>query len=613
MIEYYAGVDIGNSTTEIALGAIEDDVICDCVSSITETTGLKGTSKNIKGIIKCLEDASNKMGISPKNISKILLNEATPVIGAFAMETIAETVITESTLIGHNPDTPGGLGLGIGETINFNDLLSMKKEKPYIIIVPRTFDFTEVAIEVNERIGNFYDIQGLVVENDDGVLISNRINKQIPIVDEVKLIDKVPLGMPCIVEVAPKGRSVEYISNPYGIATAFKLSPTETKQVVQIAKALMGSKSGVVIKTPKGDVKQRTIPAGKITLFGEDRFLIEDVSSGAEKIMKAAQKLGSIKDVEGESGTNVGGMIDNVKSTMANVTSEDKSEISIQDILAVDTLSKNEVTGSLANEYTMSNAVGISAMVKTKHMNMKDIAKCLSEEIGVEVEIGGVEGVMAVKGALTTPGTDKPIVVVDIGAGSTDSSILTSTNQKKTVHLAGAGDMVSALISSEAKVESREQAEDIKKNPLAFVESINYIRHEDGSIQVFDDPLSPELYARTVVVKNDELVPIDTKENINTLVSIRKSIKKKVIVQNVLRALRSISDTGELFEFEHVVLVGGTSLDFEICNFITDELSKYGVTSGRGNIRGREGPRNAVATGLLYSYVNNTLGVNIDE
>jgi len=32
---------------------------------------------------------------------------------------------------------------------------------------------------------------------------------------------------------------------------------------------------------------------------------------------------------------------------------------------------------------------------------------------------------------------------------------------------------------------------------------------------------------------------------------------------------------------------------------ITDALAHYGVVAGQGNIRGTEGPRNAVATGLV--------------
>lgn len=48
------------------------------------------------------------------DVSRIYLNEAAPVIGDVAMETITETIITESTMIGHNPQTPGGVGVGVG-------------------------------------------------------------------------------------------------------------------------------------------------------------------------------------------------------------------------------------------------------------------------------------------------------------------------------------------------------------------------------------------------------------------------------------------------------------------------------------------------------------------
>jgi len=44
-----------------------------------------------------------------KKVDLVCLNKAAPVIGDVAMETITETIITESTMIGHNPSTPGGL------------------------------------------------------------------------------------------------------------------------------------------------------------------------------------------------------------------------------------------------------------------------------------------------------------------------------------------------------------------------------------------------------------------------------------------------------------------------------------------------------------------------
>ncbi len=68
------------------------------------------------------------------------------------------------------------------------------------------------------------------------------------------------------VEVAAPGQVVRILSNPYGIATFFGLSPEETQAIVPIARALIGNRSAVVLKTPQGDVQSRVIPAATSTL-----------------------------------------------------------------------------------------------------------------------------------------------------------------------------------------------------------------------------------------------------------------------------------------------------------------------------------------------------------
>ncbi len=79
-----------------------------------------------------------------------LLNEATPVIGDIAMETITETIITESTMIGHNPGSPGGMGIGVGITIHITNLVSVKRGEPVIVVIPRGYDF-EIAASLIKR------------------------------------------------------------------------------------------------------------------------------------------------------------------------------------------------------------------------------------------------------------------------------------------------------------------------------------------------------------------------------------------------------------------------------------------------------------------------------
>lgn len=598
-----AGIDIGNATTEVALAESTHQGLRFLASGIVPTTGTKGTRDNISGVIGSLTQALDKAGRSQQDVSLICLNEAAPVIGDVAMETITETIITESTMIGHNPQTPGGEGLGVGTTIRLENLDALTPEEyssGWIPLVDNRVDFMDAAWQLNEALTRGINVVAVILQQDDGVLINNRLQRTLPIVDEVTLIDQVPEGVLAAVEVAATGQVISLLSNPYGIATWFTLTPEETRMIVPVARALIGNRSAVVLKTPKGDVKSRVIPAGHITVRGEKRTVQADVALGAESIMRAVAGCAPICDIRGEPGTHAGGMLERVRQVMASLSGHGAHEVFIQDLLAVDTFIPCKVQGGLADEFSMENAVGIAAMVKSDRLQMEVIARELSQRLSTRVEVGGVEANMAIAGALTTPGSDTPLAILDLGAGSTDAATINGSGQIKSVHLAGAGNMVSLLIKTELGLSDLTLAEEIKKYPLAKVESLFSIRHENGAVEFFREPLSPTVFAKVVYIKNGTLIPIDNYTSLEKIRLVRRQAKEKVFVTNCLRALRQVSPGGEIRDMAFVVLVGGSSLDFEIPQMITDALSHYGVVAGQGNIRGTEGPRNAVATGLVY-------------
>lgn len=601
-MRYIAGIDIGNSSTEVALARQDETgALTITHSALAETTGIKGTLRNVFGIQEALALVAKRAGINVSDISLIRINEATPVIGDVAMETITETIITESTMIGHNPKTPGGAGLGVGITITPEELLTRPADSSYILVVSSAFDFADIANVINASMRAGYQITGVILQRDDGVLVSNRLEKSLPIVDEVLYIDRIPLGMLAAIEVAVPGKVIEPLSNPYGIATVFNLNADETKNIVPMARALIGNRSAVVVKTPSGDVKARAIPAGNLELQAQGRTVRVDVAAGAEAIMKAVDGCGKLDNVTGEAGTNIGGMLEHVRQTMAELTNKPSSEIFIQDLLAVDTSVPVSVTGGLAGEFSLEQAVGIASMVKSDRLQMAMIAREIEQKLNIDVQIGGAEAEAAILGALTTPGTTRPLAILDLGAGSTDASIINPKGEIIATHLAGAGDMVTMIIARELGLEDRYLAEEIKKYPLAKVESLFHLRHEDGSVQFFPTPLPPAVFARVCVVKPDELVPLPGDLALEKVRAIRRSTKERVFVTNALRALRQVSPTGNIRDIPFVVLVGGSSLDFEVPQLVTDALAHYRLVAGRGNIRGSEGPRNAVATGLILS------------
>ena len=248
-------------------------------------------------------------------------------------------------------------------------------------------------------------------------------------------------------------------------------------------------------------------------------------------------------------------------------------------------------------------AVGIAAMVKTQHLPMQKIAEKLEEELHVKAVVAGVEAVMASLGAMTTPGTQLPLAILEMGGGSTDAAILEPDGSVRTTHQAGAGELVSMLIQTELGLESRAVAEQIKRYPMGKVESLFHMRLENGSMRFFEESIDPRYYGHVVLLAKNEMIRIEEDIPMEKILEVRREAKRKVFVRNAVRALAHVAPDHDLKKVPNVVLVGGSAEDFEIPEMLTEELAEYRIVCGRGNIRGTEGPRNAVATGLVMSYL----------
>ena len=597
-----AGVDIGNSTTEVCVGSVGEDGSFRFLASASRvTTGTKGTLPNVHGIRAALEDAMYSIHQPLSALDLVRLNEAAPVIGDTAMETITETIITESSMIGHNPSTPAGAGEAVGYLLFLENIWKGKPGVPYIVVASSKFSYEETAARLTQHIPEL-DIKGVILQADEAVLVENRLNIRIPIIDEVRHISRVPEGKLAAIEVALPGTSIRMLSNPYGIATLLGLNAQETRMVTPIAKSLIGKRSAVVIRTPNGNVRENILPAGEIFIHGEREEKV-NIDAGADEIMDTMRRAGEIRDIDGQQNTNVGNMFRRIRTSMTDVASSRDQDVRITDILAVDTLAPVEVSGSLAGETCMEKAVGIAAMVKTQHLPMQKIAEKLEEELHVKAVVAGVEAVMASLGAMTTPGTQLPLAILDMGGGSTDAAILEPDGSVRTTHQAGAGELVSMLIQTELGLESRAVAEQIKRYPMGKVESLFHMRLENGSMRFFEESIDPRYYGHVVLLAKNEMIRIEEDIPMEKILEVRREAKRKVFVRNAVRALADIAPDHDQKKVPNVVLVGGSAEDFEIPEMLTEELAEYRIVCGRGNIRGTEGPRNAVATGLVMSYL----------
>lgn len=599
-MSYIAGVDIGNSTTEVCVGEVTGNGNLTFLTSAScPTTGTKGTIENVYSVKNALKLAMSRIGRETSDIDLVRLNEAAPVIGDTAMETLTETVITDSSMIGHNPSTPAGAGQAVGEILLVENISRGIPGTPYILAASAEHSYEEIAAVVNQC---GLDIEGIILQADEAVLVENRIHKKVPIIDEVRRIDRLPDGVPAAIEVALPGQTVRMLSNPYGIATLLGLNAEETRTVTPIAKSLIGNRSAVVLKTPGGNIHENILPAGEIYFHG-DRNITINLDEGADKIMEAAADAGDIRDISGQPDTNVGNMLSRIRTGMSELDKSTEADIRITDILAVDTLAPVLISGALAGETCLEKAVGIAAMVKTQKLPMQEIADRLKSELDTEVKVAGVEAVMASLGALTTPGTKLPLAILDMGGGSTDAAIISDDGHVTMTHQAGAGELVSMLIQTELGLSDRHIAEQIKKYPLAKVESLFHMRMENGQMTFVDDSIDPRFFGRVVLLTESGLIRIEEEIPMEKIVQVRREAKRKVFVTNAFRALRKVAPEHNLRNISTVVLVGGSAEDFEIPEMLMEAFAEYRIVCGRGNIRGSEGPRNAVATGLVLSYV----------
>lgn len=611
-MSYIAGVDIGNSTTEVCVGEVSGNgKLTFLTSASCPTTGTKGTIDNVYSVKNALKLAMSHIGLETSDIDLIRLNEAAPVIGDTAMETLTETVITDSSMIGHNPSTPAGAGQATGEILLIENISRAVPGIPYILAASAEHNYEEVAAAVNQYSADpvlsdstdeGLDICGIILQADEAVLVENRLRRKVPIIDEVRRIDRLPDGVPAAIEVALPGQTIRMLSNPYGIATLLGLNAEETRTVTPIAKSLIGKRSAVVLKTPGGNIRENVLPAGEIYFYG-DKNITVSLDEGAEKIMSSALQAGDIHDISGQPDTNVGNMLSRIRSGMGAVDKSEDADIRITDILAVDTLAPVLVSGALAGETCLEKAVGIAAMVKTQKLPMQEIANRLHTELDTDVKVAGVEAVMASLGALTTPGTKLPLAILDMGGGSTDAAVISEDGHVTMTHQAGAGELVSMLIQTELGLSDRHIAEQIKKYPLAKVESLFHMRMENGQMTFVDESIDPRFFGRVVLLTESGLIRIEEEIAMEKIVQVRREAKKKVFVTNAFRALSKVAPGHNLRNISNVVLVGGSAEDFEIPEMLMEAFADYRIVCGRGNIRGSEGPRNAVATGLVLSYM----------
>jgi propanediol dehydratase-reactivating factor large subunit len=554
-----AGVDVGNSTTEIAVARAETGAEPQWLFVARRpTTGPKGSAACADGITDLLAQAERRIGERPH---LALLAELNPVeTGLVELGRLEELSLERTAIARPASETPSGLGVGAGRLVHLAQLVGTPPEDDVVAIVGEE-DFELAAAALGDARGRGWRIAAAIVPGDDAVLIGNRFDRSVPIADEVADAAQLPIGSLAAVEVAEAGDSVGVLSDPLRLGLLLGFGPGEARAARTAARAVAGCRAAIVVRTPVSNdgMPKSDAPVVLVSADGGERVLDERAEPPPP---------GHLVEIRGAAGDHAR-LLDLVWRRLP-APAEDPS---------------------FARRLARRRAVALALLAQGESGDLVDV---LADECSGGARVVARESEAAMLGTATTPGAGRAPFVLDLGGGTVDLH-----NSEETVSTAGGGDLVTricaGLLGSDVTL-----AERAKRHRSARVETPFTLHHEDGSRTFLGAPAPPATLARLCALEGSTLAPLPAPLAPEIWGGLRRAAKRDVLGGNLRRALEAV---GGIPRGELLLLVGGCATDREVLDLLAAEVEDHDLALARGNVLGRHGPRAAVAVGLVLAFL----------
>jgi hypothetical protein len=544
-----AGIDVGNATTEVVLGRVSPSGVEVVAAGRVPTRRLKGSPESLTGAVALVRRLERTHGVS---VDRAVVAPLRPVStrSASVPEDVPDTGRLR-WLVGPG-STTGGAGFGVGRPWRLGT--PPYDEGPLVALVTSGTGYTSIARELAELPPG--RLAAVLVEDDEGVLVANRLPFDLPVVDEVpvaRLLDAELVAA----EVSSEGRPLRTVTDPLKLVAALGLSEAERAHAATVASMLFDATHGVV-----------AVGGDATAAHGPEEAWIELDGSGRLGFLDGARALRSA----------------GVGAARCYAVPGDEAPHAVDDLWAVDLA---EVATVVQARRGAGGARPVTLAALTAAAPVSDPAAALRELLGVPVRTVHAEAVAARAGGLSTPGAGDEAVVVDLGGGTIDA-----VSGSGTVVAAGAGDQLTHSVASLTGV-GVAAAEWVKRGPAHRVEAPQVLLAEDGGRGFLDRPAPAEVIGSLVVRGPAGLLPFSRTLAPGEWRALRMRVKVDLLGGNVARALRTL-DTAP----RTVVVVGGCAGDDEVLAAVAGALPA-GTAVGRGEVAGTLGHRYAVAYGLL--------------
>ena len=568
-----AGVDVGNATTEVAVVADGRLLGTDRLP----TRGRKGSPESLRGAATLVRRLERRLGGQVDEASVAPLR---------AVDTTTMTVpqlpppTGRLRVLAAGVATPGGSGACVGTPLRLDGPVPATAPSGAVIAtVPPGLGYARAAERLRGLLRAGVPVAAVLVAGDEGVLVANRLDNQIPVIDQVDVAGASACPL-VAVEVRAPGQPLTLLTDPVALGAALGLPDGEAGDAATLSRSLLDYSNAVV-----GYAADAAGPAGPgppepwVLVDGERVTLRLACAQLPDWPVGRVSAVHAGADGTGADGTGAFGPAE------------------VDDLFALDLAAVGDT--ATARRGSLGRAVLVASLQRLAAGS--DHAGQLSELLGRPVRCLLTEPAAARLGALTTPGARPDAAVVDVGAGTIDVIAPggDATTPGAEVVAAGAGELLTAAVAETLGI-PRAAAEWVKRGPCLRVDGGQRFEAEDGGRGFLDRPAPASAAGTLAVMGPAGLLPFDRRHSPAEWRAVRLRLKQAVFAVNLRRALATLgAGLGQ------VLIVGGPAGDDEMLGVLLRSLPGA-VAVGRGNVGGTlagtpAGHRYAAALGLALA------------
>ncbi|MFI5080641.1 MAG: diol dehydratase reactivase ATPase-like domain-containing protein [Streptosporangiales bacterium] len=559
-----AGVDVGNATTEVAVVADGRLLGMDRLP----TRGRKGSPESLRAAAALVRRLERRLGgqVDEARIAPLR-----------AVDTTTMTVpqlpppTGRLRLLAAGVATPGGSGACVGTPLWLDGPAPATAPTGAVIAtVPPGLGYARAAERLRGLIRAGVPVAAVLVAGDEGVLVANRLDIEVPVIDQVDVagVSACPL---VAVEVRAPGQPLTLLTDPVALGAALGLPDSEAGDAATLSRSLLDYSNAVVGYAAA--VPGAVTPAGP---GPPEPWVLVDGERVALRLACAQLPDWPVGQVSA-----VGAAAD---GSAASGPAE------VDDLFALDLAAVGDT--ATARRGSLGRAVLVASLQRLEAGS--DHAGQLSELLGRPVRCLLTEPSAARLGALTTPGARPDAAVVDVGAGTID--VIAPGAE---VVAAGAGELLTAAVAETLEI-PRAAAEWVKRGPCLRMDGGQRFEAEDGGRGFLARPAPASAAGMLAVMGPAGLLPFDRRHSPAEWRAVRLRLKQAVFAVNLRRALATLgAGLGQ------VLIVGGPAGDDEMLGVLLRSLPGA-IAVGRGNVGGTltgtpAGHRYAAALGLALA------------